>query len=444
MKRGAGAVKRKSETKKSGKGGEEIKAKLKKKKKDGTKNEIKKKQKKMKKKANQKGNLRQTTSSACSNLTCLTALVSVLKFEKDTVRNFLAQEKRTNSKLVLMQNKQNRSDKYMGTAKFLEKRLGETSAHKSDGPLCKGSYNTSEGIKASEVAHWLEDCQSTIDTACAPHENINASQKELLKNCSDVMHAFKERSEACQNLTTNCSSCSCSCWQSLEADELNSVKGCRNVAKDLENSIKTDTRLCKQAFINCSQTEDEALEYMIKCYTSKTQVEKNIQELLQIKDAASKLKTAQEAVVSSSKQANGDSRSRGKRQKNSEVVSCATYITEVETVDKLYLSSSLIGKGEEIVLQSTVIVQQTVTTCTSVQIVSINQNIQLLTTVIVQITTVITQYQKVLSTLTGSTIDTSQITTMTLPPNAGIVTVAATTTTTTAAPVVTTTTTAAP
>ena len=176
MKRGAGAVKRKSETKKSGKGGEEIKAKLKekkngksklereknkkrrngkrfnqdkikKKKKTGTKNEIKKKQKKMKKKTNQKENLRQTTSSACSNLTCLNSLVSVLKFEKDTVRNFLAQEKRTNNKLSLMQNKQNRSDKYQDTAVFLEKRLGNTAAHKSDGPLCKGSYNTSEGIK---------------------------------------------------------------------------------------------------------------------------------------------------------------------------------------------------------------------------------------------------------------------------------------------------------
>ena len=94
--------------------------------------------------------MRQSSSAACSNLTCLTALVSVLKFEKDTVRNFLAQEKRTNSKLSLMQNKQNRSDKYMGTAKFLEKRLGETSAHKSDGPLCKGSYNTSEGIKVMD------------------------------------------------------------------------------------------------------------------------------------------------------------------------------------------------------------------------------------------------------------------------------------------------------
>lgn len=64
-------------------------------------------------------------------------------------------------------------------------------------------------------------------------------------------------------------------------------------------------------------------------------------------------------------------------------------------MDKLYLSSSLIGQGEQIVLQSTIIVQQTVTTCTSTQIISIQQNIQLLTTVIVQITTVITQYQKV-------------------------------------------------
>ena len=53
-------------------------------------------------------------------------------------------------------------------------------------------------FQASAVAHWLEDCQSTIDAACAPHENINASQKELLKNCSDIMHAFKERSEKCQ------------------------------------------------------------------------------------------------------------------------------------------------------------------------------------------------------------------------------------------------------
>ena len=99
------------------------------------------------------------------------------------------------------------------------------------------------------MAHWLEDCQATIDTACGHHESINATQKELLENCSTIMNQFKERSEICQvnsmsmfecsteiffstqNLTTTCSSCSCSCWQSLEADELNSVKGRRNVGR---------------------------------------------------------------------------------------------------------------------------------------------------------------------------------------------------------------------
>ena len=189
-------------------------------------------------------------------------------------------------------------------------------------------------------------------------------------------------------------------------------------AKDLENSIKAGTRLCKEAFINCSQTEDEALEYMVKCYTSQTQVEKNIQELLQIQDAAAKLKTALEAVVSGSEEA------------NSNIVSCATYITEVEKVETLYLSSSLIGNGAEIVAQTTTIVQQSVTACTATQIIRCNQSIQLLTTVIVQITTVITQYQKILVTLTGSTPDTPQITTITLPDDLGIVNTTTTATTT--------------
>ena len=191
-------------------------------------------------------------------------------------------------------------------------------------------------------------------------------------------------------------------------------------AKDLENSIKAGTRLCKEAFINCSQTEDEALEYMVKCYTSQTQVEKNIEELLQIQHAASKLKTALEAVVSASEEANS----------NGTIVSCATYITEVEKVETLYLSSSLIGNGAEIVAQTTTIVQQSVTACTATQIIRCNQSIQLLTTVIVQITTVITQYQKILVTLTGSTPDTPQITTMTLPDDLGIVNTTTTATTT--------------
>ena len=39
---------------------------------------------------------------------------------------------------------------------------------------------------------------------------------------------------------------------------------------------------------------------MVKCYTSVSQIKSNIKELLVIKDAATKLKTNQEAVVNSS------------------------------------------------------------------------------------------------------------------------------------------------
>ena len=54
---------------------------------------------KKKKKTNDASSVRQST---CSEFTCLTALVSVLKIEKDLVRNFLAQEKRVDTKVALM------------------------------------------------------------------------------------------------------------------------------------------------------------------------------------------------------------------------------------------------------------------------------------------------------------------------------------------------------
>ena len=56
-----------------------------------------------------KGNIKRKTKGAssvrqslCYEFTCLTALVSVLKVEKDLVRNFMAQEKRVNTKANLM------------------------------------------------------------------------------------------------------------------------------------------------------------------------------------------------------------------------------------------------------------------------------------------------------------------------------------------------------
>ena len=81
------------------------------------------------------------------------------------------------------------------------------------------------------------------------------------------------------------------------------------------------------------------MEYMINCYTSLTGVKANVKKLLQVQDATTKLKTNQETI------ANTTSR-RVKRQKNTESVTCATYIVQVttfETVSKriIYLHDDL-------------------------------------------------------------------------------------------------------
>ena len=100
-------------------------------------------------------------------------------------------------------------------------------------------------------------------------------------------------------------------------------------AKDAESKINDEYKACKAAFIKCSKLEDEALEYMIKCYTSAATIKANLKELLKIKDSCTKLKTNQEAIVSTST----SSGRRVKRQKNSESVTCATYITQVTTLN---------------------------------------------------------------------------------------------------------------
>ena len=98
------------------------------------------------------------------------------------------------------------------------------------------------------------------------------------------------------------------------------------VAKDSEKLIKSDYSNCKQAFINCSKLEDAAIEYMVGCYTSIAGVKANVKKLLQVQDATTKLKTNQESLVSTNS-------GRVKRSKNSETVTCATYITQITTFE---------------------------------------------------------------------------------------------------------------
>ena len=68
----------------------------------------------------------------------------------------------------------------------------------------------------------------------------------------------------------------------------------------MEIEMKTVMPKCMDNFINCSKEEDLAVEYMVQCYTSQSQIKANIKELMIIKDAANKLYQNQQAIVSTS------------------------------------------------------------------------------------------------------------------------------------------------
>ena len=198
----------------------------------------------------------------------------------------------------------------------------------------------------------------------------------------------------------------CTCWEEL-SNKTAAVKNCK-VAKNIEDKFEKDFKNCKKAFINCSKLEDEALDYMIKCYTSEDTITSNLKELLQVKDSCTKLKTNQEALVTSSRAG-----WKVNRQKNSDSVTCATYITQVTTLNavsfilicphphtffryfQLLQSSSLTGKGSTIVSQSTTLIKETVQTCSSSEVIQLQANIVTLVAVIVKVTSLVTHYQKV-------------------------------------------------
>ena len=54
------------------------------------------------KKSKKQGRKQKQSNDSCQSLDCLNNLVLSLKLEKDTVRNFLAQEKRVKAKINLL------------------------------------------------------------------------------------------------------------------------------------------------------------------------------------------------------------------------------------------------------------------------------------------------------------------------------------------------------
>merc|ERR1712032_646601 len=100
--------------------------------------------------------------SNCSASECLNNMVKALKIEKDTVRNFLAQEKRVQSKINLMVNKGSKSGERDDNVRFLAARIGNKTLVTKQGALCAGTFNSTVSVNASIVAGNLFQCNNTI------------------------------------------------------------------------------------------------------------------------------------------------------------------------------------------------------------------------------------------------------------------------------------------
>ena len=115
----------------------------------------------------------------------------------------------------------------------------------------------------------------------------------------------------------------------------------------MENSIQPSLLTCKAASRVCSKLEDEAVAFMVDCYTSSTSVKSNVLELVQIKNAAKRLVSALQRLTNSSRSIGGR-----------ESVQCSGLIASIVKVETLFSQSSLIGSGPTIVAQTQVIVSQ--------------------------------------------------------------------------------------
>ena len=70
-----------------------------------------------------------------------------------------------------------------------------------------------------------------METACNQHSLINDTQKDQIKNCSTVMHTYKNMSTICQTQVNNCS-----CWAALN-NMTAAVKKCNIGEAEITQSL---------------------------------------------------------------------------------------------------------------------------------------------------------------------------------------------------------------
>merc|ERR1712013_695814 len=346
--------------------------------------------KKGKKKKNRQGQQRQTN---CQNITCLNNLLQVLKINKDTVQNFIQQKKRMDSRLTLAGNKGNKSSKTNASLTLLANSLGGTKSLTKSAPICAGRYNESKAIEGMKVFQNMSKCDRLVSEACDIKLSTNESSD--VAKCNKVMGEFRENADACIKTPTNCS-----CWNSLVKD-VKSVKDC-NIAGAKEKDIKKKLTLCKNVFGACKDYEDKSIVYIATCKTSSNALKTILLALYQSKEKLTKVQAKNAKIANSTA-----SSSRAIVISSVELVTkITTFTTMSSSVDVDQIGSNATLKSLAKTISSTYVANLTFTAAQISSSMTISVS---LTTILLKVESRITEVKTMLSDLTGTTINPSEI-----------------------------------
>jgi len=222
-----------------------------------------KKGKGKRKSSNPKGSPRQTATCNGTSLgsTCLTNVMSSLKYERDNIANFMNQKARAEDFKKLMGNKGSKNDSFSNSTTYLLTALGGNVSNL----VCSSSNSSSAAAITTYKA--LSNCSDAVGTACTlPNTTVNFTQ---LDTCKTYYDGVQKTNAKCFTMTMKNKAngtAVCECWKSAAAAvESAKLKKDSCSANTAQSDMKSLKNACLAAYGVCKKAEDASVSFILKC-----------------------------------------------------------------------------------------------------------------------------------------------------------------------------------
>jgi len=214
-------------------------------------------------KGKRKGSPRQTATCNGTSLgsTCLTNVMSSLKYERDNIANFMNQKARAEDFKKLMGNKGGKNDSFSNSTTYLLTALGGNVSNL----VCSSSNSSSAAAITTYKA--LSNCSDAVGTACTlPNTTVNFTQ---LDTCKTYYDGVQKTNAKCFTMTMKNKAngtAVCECWKSAAAAvESAKLKKDSCSANTAQSDMKSLKNACLAAYGVCKKAEDASVSFILKC-----------------------------------------------------------------------------------------------------------------------------------------------------------------------------------